>query len=110
MCQRISPAIEWQNALSVCSRDGVCDASEATVSLASVTVTDFGRVGSGGSVDRTIDHRLSYVIRWDHVICGASGGPPGATRAPTPAAACTLIDLVDANTGAYEMAVSGPGL
>lgn len=82
--------------------DSVCFPGPGATVLAEVTsqVTG-GSIQPDGHTEPTIVNRLSYVTTWESVGCLAIGGSfPGYQGKPAPSTAtCTLVTVVDANSG-----------
>jgi hypothetical protein len=108
-------AVSWSDAYTVnCgSGEAVCDLSKGpTIVFAEATVTGAGQAQPDGSLEPLVNDALVYVLRWTNVACSPVGPAPspGSTAAPRPAAACTLINLIDAGTGKVLYSLQGPDL
>lgn len=104
----------WRTAFQMCSDGtGVCtDSSIPSIALGDVTTEAAGSAGPNGTIIPLINNSLTYVVRWDKVPCPPSAGPADESSSSSPsdqpAKLCTLIDLVDANSGQYVYAFEGP--
>jgi hypothetical protein len=105
-----TPPTTAQQALATCSTgDTVCEpARTPSVQLALATLTNTGTAGSKGTLVPAATKRLVWAMTWTGFACAPSGGPPG--RSITQYPNCTMITLIDAQTGKELYAVSGPHL
>ena len=108
------PRISWSDAYNTCfSGHAQCDKTRtATVSLASVTIDRAGKIAPDGSIIPLLKNALVYVVSYTGVPCAPAGGPP---RLATPTAAvaqffCTILNFVDAKSGAVAYTVESPAL
>jgi hypothetical protein len=105
------PLISWQNALARCDTgEAICDPhSTGTVTLAQATTSRTGYPNADGSVRPLVNGSLVYVIRFNGVTCVPTGPNSGSTASRTPGAkVCTVINLIDARTGAVLFIADSP--
>lgn len=85
--------------------EGACStAGSPTISLARASLPDAGKANSDGSIAPMIANKLVYVITWQGVPCKPAGGPIKPTSnstSPSKSYICTMINLVDATSGAF---------
>ena len=99
------PKLSWQEAYGACGTgQAVCNAGTPTISLASVTIASAGSAGPNGTVIPLSKGVLAYVMRWTGYTCSRVGPPNGKQRGPEP---CSLLSIVDADTGDPIYAVEG---
>lgn len=107
-----TPKASWQTAFGVCSDGtGVCvDSSLPVISVGDVITKATGDAGANGTIIPLVNNSLTYILRWDNVVCPPSAGPTELNSDSTTAEkkTCTLIDLVDAESGKYVFAFEGP--
>jgi hypothetical protein len=74
------------------------------ITLALASTMSGAQIQKDGSAVQTIDNTLAYVFTWTDVPCVPKGvGAPPTTTSTT--FRCTLIDLVDANSGSMLLSV-----
>jgi hypothetical protein len=102
--------VSWTQAYANClTGDAICDAGAGpTISLARATVSGVGEALPDGSIDLLLNERLVYVLTWTGVPCLPVG--PAARRPVPTALPCTVLNFVDANTGAVVHSIQGPSL
>lgn len=109
-----TPKMEWADAYAkACLGNGICGAASGpTISLASVTTRAAGTARTDNSIDPLLDKALTYVFVWRNEPCSPTGGPPitDRTAGPPRVYACTVVNLVDANTGQSNYVAEGPGV
>lgn len=104
--------VPWSKAYESClSGDAICSPdSGPSIALASAKVSNSGTQRTDGSITPLVDGRLVYVLTWTDKQCVPKGGPPliaNAASASPQTFKCTLLDLVDAHTGAVLFSVEG---
>jgi hypothetical protein len=95
------PGVAWTSLSSLCGQSFTrCPATgRATILLARATSMNGAQIQSDGSVVKTVDNRLVYVMYWTGVPCVAFGAPVAA-GAPSPSSSvCVVEDVADAGTG-----------
>jgi hypothetical protein len=113
----VSPRISWQSANGLCaSHLAVCgDYNIAPhITLALVSTDNGATINPDGSLTRTVNNELTYVMTWSALPCGPYAGgpyiPPGIVRPTPPATSCFFMTLVDANTGKFLGAGQSSGV
>lgn len=89
-----------------------CGHGQPTEQLAAFSDYQSGSIQPDGTVKHPYMGLLVWAITWHQQTCFVSGPAPapGGTQAPrTPAGTvCDLVDFIDATTGNYLMAYTGP--
>jgi hypothetical protein len=102
------PKISWSQALSTCG-DAQCDPlpDVGTIELALATSPNTGTMRADGSIAPLMHDTLVYVMSWSGAICAESGPAPSGGSGPVRTETCTLLNFVDATTGAVLYSESG---
>jgi hypothetical protein len=94
------------------SGDAICVVGERpTIFLAVATLTTAGEEQKDGTIRPVMEDTLVYVIQYTKVPCVGSGPPRRTKSAPSPTTSvCTILNFVDAASGAVLHSIQGPGL
>jgi len=103
-------SVSIQTAYNDClSGDALCSQTTSpTIVLARVTDLHSGTATADGGLLPLMDNRLMYVLRFDGDLCVPAGVIPGKP-APTPQP-CSVVNFIDASTGAVIYSVQGQHL
>lgn len=81
----------------------------ANICLALATTSGAGTIQPDGSIKPLLAKTLVYALTWTDVPC-ASSGPVRATPTTRRIESCTVVSLLDAETGAFAYGFSGSAL
>ena len=112
-----TPRINAAAAYATCRVDAVCVVGGHPSILLAVAsedgATGAGKINADGSVTPFLDHTSSWVLTYTGQPCPASAGPTVAsttTSAPATLNACTIVDMISADTGKVIVSAEGPNL
>lgn len=108
----VTPTVSWETAYASCaSGNAICEPGVSmTISLASASDTRAGIARSNGSIIPVMNHTLVYVFLQNGAPCAPVGPPSSGAAGPARVLSCTILNFVDANTGAVLYSVQGPKL
>jgi hypothetical protein len=109
------PTASWADAYTTncATGDAICDPTQSpTIYLATATTPSAGDTQPDGSIKPLLQDTLVYVIQWTDVPCTPVGpaAPEGAAASTPTTYSCTILNLVDAETGKVLYSVQGPNL